>query len=184
MTTEATSVSKTLDKTDPKVIDDAVRLSKTDFTALYEKMGYTKVLVQIGWHSIRSSKQGQEAMDRYKQSGVNPEKQPVTFISNVEEEAAERVKEPKAKKEKVEKEKVAKVKKEKVVKEKKVKEPKATKEPKAKKEKKAKSGKKGDKSQAIKDLIAAGETDWKVLVEKTGASVVYTKRVLSASKKA
>lgn len=168
----------TLDKNDPKVIDDAVRMSKSDFTAVYEALGYNKTLVGVAWHTIKTSPAGRAKIDEYKQNGLpSIETQPATFIGNVAEEVQERKesegKKTKVKKEKVVKEKVAKVKKEK-----------APKTAKPVKEKKEKSGKKGDKSQAIKDLIAAGETDWKVLVEKTGASVVYTKRVLAANKKA
>lgn len=81
---------KTLDKTNKTVVDDAVRLLKSDFVSLYEKLGYNKVLLGVSWHSIRTSKQGQDLIGQYQKKGLNPLKQPLTFISNVEEEAEER----------------------------------------------------------------------------------------------
>lgn len=87
-----------LDQTDPKVIEDAVRLLKSNFIELYVEMGYDKIELGPAWHKIRTSTAGNELFCRlYKNS---KHAQALTFISDVKDEVSYRNKQAKKKKSK------------------------------------------------------------------------------------
>lgn len=54
--------AKKIDLKDPVNIDNAVKLSKSDFINLYDELGYNKILSGVAWHQIRTSPKGQEAL--------------------------------------------------------------------------------------------------------------------------
>lgn len=151
-------MEKKIDQQDLKVIDDAVRLSKQDFAALYAELGYNKLFAGVSWSQIRSSKAGKEAIELYKQKGANPESQPLTYISDVKEEVEVRLSGTK--------EEVITENKSKTLKQKKMK----TEKEEASSEKKSKG-----KGKEIRDLIKAGERSVEVIMEKVGASTLYVR---------
>jgi len=180
------------------ILKDAITLLKNDFVDLYSEIGYDKSKVGIAWHTLRVSPKGVDM--RLKTRGVS-----TIDKENIKEEAAEKRKlllnpkeEVKMEKTAIKKE-VSKPKEEEIelaegpgpeaevaVEEKPVK----AKKEKIEKPKKEKvegevkvKGKKGVKKAAIMALIDAGETDWKVIVEKTGASQHFSKWLLKQSKK-
>ena len=79
-----------LDQTDKQVIEDAVRLLKSQFIDLYVEMGYNREKVGSAWHKIRTSKSGHELLcELYKKS---KHVQALTFISDIKEEVSIRKK--------------------------------------------------------------------------------------------
>ncbi len=84
---------QTLDQTDRQVIEDAVRLLKSQFVDLYVEMGYNKEEVGSAWHKIRISKTGNDLLcNLYKK---NKHIQALTFISDIKEEVSIRKKKAK-----------------------------------------------------------------------------------------
>lgn len=168
-------------------IRDAISLLKSDFTTLYSKIGYDKNKASIAWHTLRVSPKGVEM--RLKVRGTS-------IISDFDTEAKERKEQllnlkPVEMKEK-EAEPTAEAQgeggampsaEEVATKGAKPKKEKKVKEPKAPKEKKEGGRVRGTLKNSIMDLINAGETDFKVLMEKTGASKHFTKWLLKQTKK-
>lgn len=74
-----------LNQDDPQVIEDAVKLLKSDFVALYEKQGFNKILVGIAWHNIRIAPKAQALAAKAYPPGKD-KSQALSFISNIDEE--------------------------------------------------------------------------------------------------
>lgn len=153
---------ETLNVQDPQVIEDAVRMLKSEFVELYTKLGYDKTHTGVSWHTIRTSPKGQEMRKSIYQGAQHL--QATTFITDMEQEVKERAKKKKpsltAPDQGSENAPEGKV-------------------PKTKSSNDKASGKvKGDKAKQAKALIEAGETDPEVLVEKVGLSKIYAKTLL------
>lgn len=82
---------------EPDLLTDAVRLSKSDFIALYVQLGYEREDVGPAWHNLRVSAKGHELIKKLKPSYM-PKDQPLTFISDVKEEVEERQKKKRGRK--------------------------------------------------------------------------------------
>lgn len=151
---------ETIDKQSPQVIDDAVRLLKSDFVELYVKSGFDKTQAALTWHAVRVSPKGREALDALK---LPKHIQAATMISDIDEEVQIRTKTKNkmAKKKSVEKQKPVKQKKVKSV-----------------------DGERGQKTAVAKQLIAGGEKDVAVISEKSGAAIAYVRTLLYNARKA
>lgn len=161
------------DITNSQVVDDAVRLLKSDFVSLYEKQGFDKIYSAAAWHSARISTRGRELLDQLN-GGRNHVNKAYSFL-DVEQEAAARLSEQAT----VGVEEVP------------AKKPKTSKAPKG--EKKAKVAKqpkpkgdsnRGERTRIAKELIASGETNKNILVEKAGIAPLYAAILLRNAKKA
>lgn len=174
---------KTLDTKNEIVIQDAVRLLKSDFTELYTRLGYDKRHVSLAWHSIRVSPKGQKLLTQiFKEAPhMTQNNQAATFISDMDEEVEERAKQlaqtpsDQGSEKETEYEMVDDLEptqdpelQEELKKEK-------SQEKGEKKERKAKSGTKAEQAKA---LILGGITDPAVLVEKVGLSKVYAQTLI------
>lgn len=139
------------DINDPKVLEDGVRLLKSDFTNLYVELGFDRSLTSVLWHQIRMSPKGQAMRDQIPSSKLNGA---VSFISDVKEEAAERLKKKKKSPEK-EQETVN-----------------------DKSNLNTNTMAKGEKAKQVKALVDKGITDVDTIVEKIGANKLYVKNLL------
>lgn len=168
---------KKIDRQDVNVMTDAVRMLKSQFTELYCKMGYDEKDTGIAWHQIRVSSAGRTLMEKeYK--GMR-HIQAKTFISDMDEEANERLnKKPNNNKMTKKEKSIEQV----PAKETEVVEPKPTKEKKVKVPKEPKSAivdsDRGKKTAVAKELIAGGETNAAIIAEKSGAAVAYVRTLL------
>lgn len=169
----------TLDQTNPQVIEDAVKLLKSDFTALYEKQGYNKVLVGIAWHNIRVTPKAQALAKQLHPPGHSHD-QALSFISDVDEEVQAR-KEEKPKKKKVKTQEVVKTESVSVVTVDVIEKP--------KKEKKepivtGEKSEKGARGKIAKELLARpGGATVEELMEKAGVAKLYAQMLIRQSKK-
>ncbi len=141
-------------KQDPKIIQDAVRLLKSQFVEVYTKLGYERLEVSVGWHTMRMSPKGREIAASIYHGASHL--QAATFISDVNEEVKERQKK---------------------------KSPTAVEEKKkdeieSNNNQQINNMAKGDKAKQAKDLIEKGETNPDVLVEKIGLSKIYAKTLI------
>lgn len=144
-----------IDTHDEQVIRDAVSLLKSDFVALYKKMGFDENHTSVSWHTIRTSPQGR-AMRESLYKGVPKHIQALSMITDFEEEVQDR----KTKMNKKEKS--------------------ATPQGGIAVEEKPKKsfGGSGEKGNRAKELIAQGVTDAKELAAQAGISKVYAGRLL------
>lgn len=81
-----------IDVKDPEVLRDGVRMLKSQFVELYEKLGYSQGDASSAWHIIRTSPKGQEMMNQlYKKGDTN---KVATFITEtgMDDEVKERLK--------------------------------------------------------------------------------------------
>ena len=153
---------KQLDIKTLEVLEDAVRLLKSDFVELYKEMGYNPSEVGEAWHSLRVSPRGMKLKSSIRSTSVN---QATSFISNAKEEAKARLGKKKEKEsvslERGSFDKIINIK------------PNLNNNTMAK-------GEKGTKAQSF---IDQGVTDPKELSEKAGISKVYAMRLLEKAGK-
>ena len=161
--------------TNDEVVNDAVRLLKTDFVSLYKELGHDPARAGSLWHEIRVSPKGIRLRASIGGSLVNSA---TSFISDIKEEAKVRLKKQKGLKfidtitneditdqvsqsfeDGVEKEQV-----EQVVK--------------IKTNLNNKTMAKGDKASQVKALVDSGVTDVNTIVEKVGVNKLYAKNLL------
>lgn len=147
-------VMNKVDTQDEQVVRDAVSLLKSDFVALYEKLGFDKTHTSIAWHTIRTSPAGRN-MSATLRKGVPGHIQALSVITDFDEEIQARKKMSKKKKEEVAPDQGSEVPQE-----------------------KRKFGGSGEKGNKAKELIAQGVTDAKELAAQAGVSRVYAGRLL------
>lgn len=153
---------------DPQVTEDAVRLLKSDFIALYVGLGYTAGAAGGGWHVIRTSKKGQELMNKLYPSN-KPRSQALSFIDVKAEIEFRKENGGKANKSEDEEEAIEPLEEEKVTKP--IKE-------KVKPIKNQNNMAKGEKSKRVLDLIEKGVQTTKELSEQAEVSMAYAKFLL------
>lgn len=155
---------------DAQIIQDAVRMMKSQFVELYVGLDYTSGAAGAAWHIIRTSKRGQELADKLYKG--RSRQQALTFIGDMKEEIAERKKYnnrlPKTEEEVEEEVEVA-VEEEKVVKKEKVKTIKPIKQ---------NNSMKGEKATRVLSLIESGVRTFKELSEQALVSKAYAKYLL------
>ena len=151
--------------TNDEVVNDAVRLLKTDFVSLYKELGHDPARAGSLWHEIRVSPKGIRLRASIGGSLVNSA---TSFISDIKEEAKVRLKKQKGLKfidtdqvsqsfeDGVEKEQVVKI----------------------KTNLNNKTMAKGDKASQVKALVDSGVTDVNTIVEKVGVNKLYAKNLL------
>lgn len=155
-----------LNAQDPVVLNDGVRLLKSDFMDLYVQLGYDRTHTSLVWHSIRVSSQGRDLRDKiYK--GVQ-HLQAATFISDMNEEVKQRLKDKivsnsvsDSQSQKVDENKASSS----IDDEQKV------------------SAIRGEKTVKAKKLIADGIVDAKVIAQQSGAAIAYVRTLLYNAKK-
>lgn len=202
----ATETKKKPDITDSQVIEDGVKLLKTDFVNLYVGLGYDKIYAAAAWHNVRISTRGRELLDKRNKPGLQPH---FDIISDIPAEIEERkleakmtkktttkaAKEPKVPAPAVEQEPaepsasptfVAEEKKAKAA-DKKIKPAKPAKVEEPAKEEPAAAAPgelvRGDKTRIAKEMIAAGETDAAKIVAATGINKLYCQTLMRNAKK-
>ncbi len=73
----------------PDLLKDAMTLLKSDFVALYVAQGYDRKETEMAWHNLRTSAAGHEFRKNLGSPSIN---KATSFIGNMEEEVATRVK--------------------------------------------------------------------------------------------
>ena len=155
-----------------QVTEDAVKLLKSDFTALYKELGHDPVRIAALWHDLRVSPKGLKIRAGIKSPLIN---QATSFISDIAEEVLDRKQSRKRKDKSILGEKATE--------ESEVSE--SNNKPlnlnnKTMAEEKKEKGEKGARAQSF---IDQGVIDPKELSEKAGISKVYAGRLLEKAGK-
>lgn len=183
-----------IDRTKESVILDAVRMGKGNFVELYEGMGHDKADAGLAWHQIRVSPKGRATMDaEYAKAfprGIPHVRQPLTFVSDVQEELKARQIEYKQQnrtamtKKKADASAAAPAKGAKKDKSAKAERPAKVQTPAVEATEAVADGDRGKKTAVAKQLIANGETNAAAIAEKSGAAVAYVRTLLYNYRKA
>lgn len=144
--------------TNDEVINDAVRLLKTDFVSLYKELGHDPARAGSLWHEIRVSPAGIRLRAKIGGASVNSA---TSFISDIKQEAAIRLGKKKRSVDEINVN-VDSVNEHKTI----------------NLNLNNKTMAKGDKASQVKALVDSGVTDVNTIVEKVGVNKLYAKNLL------